>query len=217
MEEIAHWLCREFAPSTINFEVVVPTPETEAVGLRSPDPYQFAIRCVQACRIVESYGVEAVYASAAIETPRWTLCPLGQDTAIVSPDGRISSCYLPEERWQAKGLDFNIGCLSSSGSARIHRPSVDSLRAFVKTKERCRNCFCRWSCGGGCHVDNTYPGCTAAYDDFCIQTRIVTACSLLAKMGQEARADALLADRASLETLALHASDRIEHWEACRA
>jgi len=61
-------------------------------------------------------------------------------------------------------------------------------------------------------VNQTYPGCPLEYNDFCIQTRIITAYSLLCQLGFEQRAETLLQDRNAMETLALHPSDRLEDW-----
>ena len=61
---------------------------------------------------------------------------------------------------------------------------------------------CRWSCAGGCHVNQTYPGAAEAYNRFCVQTRIVTACLLLRSMGLESTVDELLADPEAMRRLA---------------
>ena len=62
-------------------------------------------------------------------------------------------------------------------------------------------------------MNQTYPGCDDTYTDFCIQTRILTACLLLRELGEEAIVDELLADRAAMETLAHHPWDVIEVGE----
>ena len=87
---------------------------------------------------------------------------------------------------------------------------VARIRRCAGDKPRCRKCFCRWSCAGGCHVNHSYPGCSPEYDGFCIQTRLITACALLGKLGFDSTASDLVADRAEMERLALWASDRLE-------
>ena len=90
---------------------------------------------------------------------------------------------------------------------------VERVRQLVADKPRCQDCFCRWSCAGGCHVNHSYPGCSRAYDDFCIQTRLITACSLLDGLGFASLADGLVADGAEMQRLALRPSDRLEDWQ----
>lgn len=209
LEQIVLWFCETFRPSMINVETLQPTPKSEAAGLKPPDPYDFAVHYVRASRIVEDFGITAVYASAATDTLRHSFCPVGKDTLIVSPDGRVSSCYLPQQAWQKRGLDLDVGWLSADGTMQIDLEAIDRLRRMVMKKPRCERCFCRWTCAGGCHVKHSYPGCSLEYDDFCIQTRIITACSLLKELGFDQIADTLLEDRSAMEALALQSSDRL--------
>jgi uncharacterized protein len=213
MEEIARWFCEEFHPSVINFETLQPTPESEAASLQPPDPWEFAVHCVRACQVVAQQGVQPVYAAALTEAPRLSFCPVGNDTLIVSPEGRVSACYLPDHEWQARGLDLDLGCLENDGTMRLDPQAVARARCLVADKPRCERCFCRWSCASGCHVNHSYPGCSPEYDAFCLQTRLITACRLLSGLGCEPWVDALLDRRAALEALALQPSDCLEDWE----
>ncbi len=212
LEEIARWFCDKFRPSVVNFEVLQRTAQSDQAGLSPPDPWQFAAHCVRACRVVRELGVQPVYAAATAERPRLTFCPVANDTIIVSPDGRVSACYLPDSEWQSRGLDLDIGWLEADGSMRLDRQAVNRVRRLITDKPRCEHCFCQWSCAGGCHVNNTYPGCPDTYDDFCIQTRVITGCLLLDDLGHHKLVDTMLADRAMLEALALRPSDCLEDW-----
>ena len=180
--------------------------------MKPPDPYTFAVQCIRACRVVESYGMEAVYAAAILKDPRHSFCPAGKDTLIVSPDGRLSSCYLPKEEWLKQGLDLDVGRLERDGSMHVDMQSIEHLRRLVTQKLRCERCFCRWTCAGGCHVNNTPPGSPLEYNDFCIQTRIITACKLLSELGFDDMVDALLETPSAMEKLALQATDCLHEW-----
>jgi len=210
LAETVDWFAQEFQPCSIDFETLQPTPESERAGLRPPDPYVFAAQFPSARRVATEHGVEPVYAAAVTEEPRLTFCPVGNDTLIVNPDGRVSACYLQERDWQARGLDLNLGRLGTEGGVELPPEDVERLRRLVTDKPRCRNCFCRWSCAGGCQVNHSYPGCSPAYDDFCIQTRLITACSLLDGLGQEALSGDLVAEPARMQRLAKWPSDRLE-------
>jgi radical SAM protein with 4Fe4S-binding SPASM domain len=207
LEQIVQWFCEAFRPSMINVETLQPTLESESAGLKPPDPYDFAIHYVRANRIVEDFGITAVYASAATDTLRHSFCPVGKDTLIVSPDGRVSSCYLPQQEWQKRGLNLDVGWLSADGTMQIDFGAINQLRQMVMEKPRCERCFCRWTCAGGCHVNHSYPGCSLEYDDFCIQTRIITVCSLLDDLGFQQVVDTLLENPTAMEALALQSSD----------
>lgn len=207
LESTVAWFCDEFAPSTINIETVHPTPESEEACLLPPDPWEFAARYVRAARIARQAEVRIVYASAHADSPRVTFCPVGRDAVIVSPAGRISACYLPAERWCRRGIDLDLGSMTDAGTINLDLAAIRRVRDLVTDKPRCRECFCRWTCAGGCHVDETWPGSSTEYTDFCIQTRIISACLQLENLGFSHLVDDLLSDRGALEALALAGSD----------
>jgi len=210
MEDISHWFCNKFSPSAINFETVCENPESQSENLKAPEPYLFSKHYINACRIIKNYGIKAVYAAAEMESPRNTFCPVGKDTLIVSPNGRISGCYLQDQAWKEKGLDLDLGWISDDGRMDINIESVERLRDLVIQKKRCKRCFCRFSCAGGCHVSHSYPGCSVEYDNFCIQTRIITACVLLDQLGLKDRADFLLDQKEQMKALARQVSDKLD-------
>ena len=210
LAETVAWFSEEFRPTSINFETLQPTPESRRAGLRPPDPFAFAAHFREARRVACQHGVETVYAAALIDEPRISICPVGNDTLILHPDGRVSACYLLERDWRARGLDLNLGRLGAGGAMGLLAEDVTRVRQLVDVKPRCRNCFCRWTCAGGCHVNHSFPGCPTTYDDFCIQTRLITAGSLLDELDLGPMADELMTDRAEMQRLALRPSDRLE-------
>jgi uncharacterized protein len=209
MAEIAEWLCRDFQPKVINFEVVCENPQSHQAGLFPPDPYVFAKEYMRAYRRILQFGITASYASAEPTEIRNSFCPVGKDALIVSPDRRISSCYLPPAAWLARGLDMDVGRLDPMNGMDIDMAAIERLRRLVTDKPRCEACFCKWTCGGGCHVSNSYPGCGLKYNDFCLQTRLITACLLMEELGQGELANHLLHSPPSMQQLALQSNDRI--------
>ncbi len=207
LEEIAQWFCEEFQPAVINFEPLTANSKTLAAGLAPPDPYAFVVQYAKARARTSRYGIKAVYAATEGEPSRTSFCPAGKDALIVAPDGRISSCYLPRGTWLERGLDMDVGRLSGRGEMNIDHKALLRLRGLVRDKPRCARCFCQWVCSGGCHVHHSYPGSSLAYDAFCIQTRLLSACQLLEEMNLPHVAQALLSDRKAMEALALQPSD----------
>ena len=222
LEEIAAWFCEEFQPSVINFEPLTNNAKARAAGLSAPDPYVFAARFAKARAVAARYGIRAVYAATEGEPTQTSFCPVGKDALIVSPDGRVSSCYLPRNAWVERGLDMDVGRLDMArpdayhldadrraglGGMHVDPGAVARLRGLVRDKPRCERCFCQWVCSGGCHVHHSYPGSSPAYEAFCIQTRLLSACRLLEDMDLSHVAETLLADTKAMEALALHPSD----------
>ena len=208
MEKIARWMVETFNPSIISFEPLTPGGANRS-GLTPPDPYQFATHAEGIYRITEAAGIQAIYAAAESSLPRWSFCPVGNDAVIVSPDGRLSACYLPPEAWERRRLNLDFGYLDAHEGAFLFADQVDQIRRLPARKPRCADCFCQYTCAGGCHVNQTYPGSDKKYTDFCIQTRLITVFRLLRDLGFQKLNQALLEHREAMERLACQPCDRI--------
>lgn len=210
MEEIAIWFSREFRPSTVCFETLQPSPESEEAGLNIPDPWEFASNYSRAARTLWKSGIKPIYASAELSENRVSFCPVGKDVVIVSPEGEIAGCYLLERDWKARGMDMSIGCFSENGEPEFYEGAVERLRNMnVLNYSRCNNCFCRWHCAGGCHVNHSFPGCPETFVDLCIQTRIITLFNILSGMDRLDIFNELDADKTNLRRVILQPSDRL--------
>ena len=201
LPQIATWLCKEYRVTNVCFEPVLPTPYSEAAGLLPPDPWTFARSFVDTALILDAYGVEAVYAAADIRAKRVSFCPVGQDVAIVSPNGLVSACYLLRQDWEAEGLDLRLGQLENGAVVLVDR-WVEATRALnVDNKPFCTHCFCKWHCCGGCHVSHKLPATPGAFTRLCIQTRILALCNVLKAMDRQDLVSALFENREALERM----------------
>ncbi len=212
MENMAGWFCGEFQPDIVNFETLMQNPNTRAAGLLPPGPYEFAVHCVKSRRVLRDAGVEPAYAPVSPDQPQTTSCPVGRDVLIVHPNGKIAGCYVQEKDWRDRGMDLTVGAIEN-GRIQLDENKIIAFRHQLETKTRCRNCFCRYGCAGGCHVNNTFPGCSEQYVDFCIHTRIITLCRLLEDMGEQQLADRFLDDKDGMQKMALLKSDRLRDFE----
>lgn len=209
MAGIAEWICREFRPSSINFEILQKSSESMNSAIMPPDPWEFALNYIKSSEIAWSFGVMPVYSASQVENIQHTFCPVGKDNIIVSPAGEVNACYLQKEDWIKRGMDLNMGFFSDGEGMKFDNKSIESVRKITAGYFRCRNCFARWHCGGGCHVNHSYPGSSSGYDDFCIQTRIITAARLLEELGCHEEKERFLSDRKGLERLVFQKSDSI--------
>ncbi len=209
LEEITHWFCQNFRLSILNFEVLTESEISKRNDLFAPDPIEFAIQFQKSREIARNYGVEVVYASDISSQPQVTSCPVGRDTAIVSPDGRISNCYLLQEKWQEVGLNLDFGSVKTDKKVILNNQNIESIRNMVENKPRCENCFCKWSCSGGCHVGTTFPGSSNSYDNFCKQTRLISAFTLLEDLNMEEKISTLYNEYEILERMAIQESDNL--------
>lgn len=203
----AEWFANEFQPSVVDFEPLSETEPSVRAGLVPPHPYAFATGFIRARRILQAAGIQCVYA-AAPEKPRRVFCPVGQDAFIVSPAGSVRSCYLRQSQWKARGLDLEIGQITS-GDMFIDLHAVERLRSLAADRLRCTTCFCRWTCAGGCLVREADAERAGRRTNFCRLTRLVQACVLLEDMGQPHLVDQLLGDSEAMDALSGQADDRL--------
>ncbi len=211
MEAIADWFCKEFEPFIINFETLQENDLTARAGLKPPDPYAFAKNYIKACKLIEKNNIATVYAPISMYNIQNSFCPVGKDAVIVLPDRSLASCYLLPEEWEEKGMDLRIGNIDKEGKVNINFESAQKIRDLTMNKPRCENCLCKYSCAGGCHVNNTYPGCSDSYNDFCKHTRIIMVCNLLNETGLENLTDKILADTEIMKSIASQPSDKLTH------
>jgi len=212
MPALAGRFCEAFSPSAIAFEMLAETDASREAGLAAPDPRVFARGLVEAERIASAYGVRVVHGPSEIVGPRTTSCPLGAGALMLWPDGEITGCYLDPGRWRARGLELSLGRVQPGGSVRVDTGRLARIETALADTPRCERCFCRYTCAGGCHVDQTPPGCALEYDGRCRAIRLITGSRLLARIGCAAEATALLSSEGAAEALALHADDRLGTW-----
>ncbi|MBN1542626.1 radical SAM protein [candidate division KSB1 bacterium] len=212
LAEISQWFCRQFHPDIIDYEPLRPTQESQEAGLMPPDPWSFARSYMQSAMAATEAGTRTIYAAAGIDRVRHSFCPVGRDTLILSPDGRLSACYLQQQEWRNKGLDLDLGRVEPAKGVNIQQASVERVRELTSHAPVCRTCFARWHCAGGCHVDNYEMRRDGERTPFCIQTRLIAACNLLNELGCQNELNHLLEDREQQEKLVLQRSDCIDDW-----
>ncbi len=212
MPAIAEHFCTAFAPAAISFEMLAESGASLAAGLAAPDPLAFARGLAAAERIAAAYDVRVVHGPSELVGPRATSCPLGTGALMLWPDGAITGCYLDPGRWRSRGLELSLGRVLPDGRVRVDVARLGRIEAALAVKPRCERCFCRYTCAGGCHVDQTPPGCALEFDARCQAIRLITAARLLTRVGCEDEARTLLASDSAAEALALHADDRLGTW-----
>lgn len=212
LETFTRWFCDELKPAKICFEPVQPVARSNEAGLVPPDPWDFATAFLRAEPIAAERGTSLVYAAASIDRLCYSSCPVGADTLIVSPDGRVSACYLLRQSWLDKGMCLDLGQVNPSGGIDLDQPAVERTRTLTHSKTQCTRCLARWHCGGGCHVRQSHMQGRESYNDFCVRTRIISTCRILAQLGLREHVQRLLSDRLALEKLIHQRSDRLQDW-----
>lgn len=213
--DFAHWVRQNLLVEAVCFETLIPSPLSIAAAMSPPDPWTFAQEFDRAAAVLTAAGIEAVLSTAVTTTCHLSFCPVGQDALIVTPDGAVNACYLLPEQWQQVGLDMRLGQLQPQLSTfALDDAAVQRTRQLqVNNKPRCADCFCRYHCAGGCHVNHDTAVSPGTFDAWCIQTRLVTMTRLLRQLGQHDLAADWLADRVGAETAVYQSTDRLLHQE----
>ncbi|MFM7846156.1 MAG: radical SAM protein, partial [Planctomycetota bacterium] len=210
MSEITEWMIEEFNPSAITHEPLTENELTRGAHLAPPDPYDFAINWWRSHRIASQHGIKLVYSATENDKPRLSSCPVGSDTVIVSPDGRVSACYLLPMDWQQHGMNMDMGWFHQNGNIQFDTESIHEIRNLIIDKPRCEKCLCQWDCAGGCHVSQTHRNCDTSYNAFCYQTRLVTSFLLTERLGFAELVEELLTNREALRRIAEYPWDGLE-------
>jgi len=209
LPEIAEWMVDHFVPEAVCFEVLHPTPQSDAAGLETPDPFIFAQQFNRAAKLLEARGITVIHSTACVDTSHLSFCPVGKDALIVTPEGKVNACYLPEAAWQDKGLPFQFGWVKD-GHFELDSATVDAIRQHsVLNKPGCQDCICQFHCAGGCHVRQNGQIGSNILTDHCLQTRLITISNLLRGLGQAEDAGQWLAEAVDDPSLRHEKSDRL--------
>ena len=207
LPEIANWMVDELQPTTVCFETVWSTQQATAASLKEPDPIEFAYQFHLAAQYLETYGINTVLSTADVSECHFSICPVGKDALIVSPNGNVDACYLPEQVWRDTGLDMRLGRLKGA-KFEIDFNDVERLRNLsVENKAGCASCLCRFHCAGGCHVRHYVCTEGGQYNPQCVQTRLVTIANLLRRLDQSEMATNLLTHPLAMEKAVFQSSD----------
>lgn len=207
--EIAEWISREFLPTVWCIEPLTEGASLRNIRLKPPDPWNFSRNFLEAVRILERVGVRVVNSTVELEQAQITCCPVGRDALIVSPDGSIDACYLLEKDWLDRGINMRFGKIDE-GVFCIDEAALDQIRQLnVFNRTLCQDCFCKYSCAGGCHVNHTTNAAPGTFDDLCIYTRLITISKLLKELGQDDIADSWWGDPSYLKSSIMQYSDRL--------
>ena len=212
MAAIASHFCSEFEFDLLCFEMLVPTESARDAGLEPPDPDRFAAGVLKVETLAAPHGVHIVHGPSELTGPRVTSCPVGRGTLMLNPEGMLTACYLEPERWTSRGLDPVVGRVDPVSGPMIEQQKLDAIAGLLDSKPRCARCFCRHTCAGGCHIDQTPPGCSLEYDDRCRATRIITAGRLLRNLEGMAAAEAFAKQPSAMRGVAENPDDRLTAW-----
>lgn len=198
-ESLGRWaafIARRFQPEAVCLEPMIESDLARQNELTAPDADVFVRNWADAFRVLEREKIRLVCSSADLSSISNSLCPMGKDALIVTPEGEIGSCWQLSENQRLGKPDLHFGSLRADGM-NFYQDSLDAQRRLVEwNRECCRGCFCYAHCAGGCVLKTERSG------NFCRITKALTLWQLLRQLGYESMADQLILDRSFLDRLA---------------
>jgi uncharacterized protein len=146
------FLCRESGCDTIQVE---PAFNIKRGGHDEPDMKDveaFASAYLESVHLAARAGRQFYYSGARLGMVAPTFCTAPYNALIVNPDGDLIACY------EITSRDHPLADLSRVGGARDGQLEMDNEarahlhRLMDERRAACRDCFCYWSCGGGCYT-----------------------------------------------------------------
>lgn len=191
LPEIVEYFCQEFKPAAINIEPLYSEGRCRRSRLKLPEPAAFVRAVVSAGRIARQHRVKLKLNTANVEHLGESNCGVCEDSFTVSPDGVVSTCCGANHRRSPQVADYAIGEVDvAAKTVRIAPSRVERVRSYkVSNIPRCRNCFAKYHCSGGCRVFHTPPFCTDPPNELCQMTQKLTLWRILECLQLFAEAD----------------------------
>ena len=191
-DDLGRWaafIAKRWQPEAVCLEPMTESDLSRQNGLTPPDPDVFVRNWADAFRVLEKEKIRTVCSSADLSSLNHSLCPMGKDALIVTPEGEIGSCWQLTENQRSGRQDLHFGLLGADGM-KINKESLNEQRQMVESnRENCRGCFCYAHCAGGCVLKPERNGI------FCRITKTLTLRQLLEELGYGDFADQLLTDK----------------------
>jgi len=146
------FLCRESGCKVIQVE---PAFNTKRGGHNDPSYDEleaFAEAYLEAVEIAAQAGRQFYYSGARLGTISTTFCSAPYNALIVNPDGDLIACYEVTSQDHPLVDISRIGRIEN-GQINIDHATRSRLHELMASRrESCRDCFCYWSCAGGCYT-----------------------------------------------------------------
>ena len=191
LPEIVDFFCREFKPTKINLEPLIQHGRCLESGLRSPSPASFVRGIVEAGKAARRQRVPLKLTTAQSERLAQSNCPVAEDNFVVAPDGLVATCFGANHRGSAHCQDYAIGEVNPvTCQVCIDQERVERVRSYaVANIPRCRGCFAKWHCSGGCRLFHTPPFCAEPPHPMCWVTQKLTLWQILQQLTLFGEAD----------------------------
>ncbi len=153
------FLCRETSCPIFQVEPAFGHGRAMNSGTRLSDNERFAAAFLAAFDIARAFGRHCYYSGARPWAITPVFCQAVDKALIVTPEGRLGSCYEVYSPDHALAGEFFFGRIGQTGKPVVDERVRENLNARISQRRAlCTDCFCYWHCAGDCPSKTMGPG-----------------------------------------------------------
>jgi uncharacterized protein len=152
IEEIVSWFKSKFNITFLHIEPVWFCGRCHTTGEQPPLDMDFIDHFIKGLEKADEIGINLVYSGLRIDSLLSKFCGAAGDGFNVLPEGIVTSCYEVTEANDPKAKTFHYGKYDFDRKAFVFdEEKIKFLQQLsVENMPYCRDCFCKWHCGGDC-------------------------------------------------------------------
>lgn len=114
---------------------------------------------MEAYSVSMSQGRHLYYSGARPWTITSSFCQAHEKAMVVTPEGKITSCYEVCSDDHPLASTFHLGHIDNeTGEIELNPKKLDAYLQLIENRKlNCRKCFCYWHCAGDCPAKSLLP------------------------------------------------------------
>jgi uncharacterized protein len=185
MEEIVEYLCEHTRAIQLQMEPLYPHGRGSDADVPSPGAFIDNFR--RARDIARRHHRRLTYSGARLDVLTDIFCKACGDSCVVTPTGRLTSCYEVADASDPRSQLFCFGRFDPvTRHFVVDNDRLNRLAALTVTnRPECHDCFCKWHCAGDCpaKVAARRPAEDGSMPARCLINRELTKDQLVATLG----------------------------------
>jgi uncharacterized protein len=157
--------------------------------ISTPDPKVFVTEYIKAQNELSGTGIRLVFSGERLNTFCQCFCSVCSNGFTVTAEGNVSSCYEVCTYKDARADRYIYGHYDENAGDFVYDRKVmdDLLKLQVKNIPFCRDCFCKWHCGGDCAAKllGSNPPEQHSGSERCVITRALIYRQILERIGED--------------------------------
>mgnify|MGYP001766870808 CR=1 FL=1 len=145
------WICRETGARSVQVEPTFTSARGRYAELPRAAGQRFVKAFLQAWEIAAAHRRTFFYSGAQPWTVTAAFCQAPARALVVTPEGRIVTCFEITDPRDELAAPFVIGEVRDDGALVVDETALTQFAVDQQVRrDGCRSCFCYWSCAGDC-------------------------------------------------------------------